>query len=149
LDNKKAISEIQNSIEKRAKAITDGAKKVQDYTQKAKESLSTIDLKWNSEKSLSDITSGLKKKLGFQDSPIPGVVDLDGIGSQNGGLSDFGGKSEAIASGGTRNTQITIHMGKFFDNMIFNGGVSENAKDIERKMEEVLLRVLYSAQNAG
>lgn len=57
--------------------------------------------------------------------------------------------AEATASGGTRNTQITIHLGKFFDNMVFNGGISENAKDIEQKVEEIFLRLLYSAQNAG
>jgi hypothetical protein len=57
--------------------------------------------------------------------------------------------AEATATGGTRNTQITITMGKIFENMVFNGGITENAKDIERKIEECLLRVLYAAQNAG
>jgi hypothetical protein len=57
--------------------------------------------------------------------------------------------AEATATGGTRNTSITIHMGKFFDNIVFNGGLAENAKEVERKMEEIMLRVLYAAQNAG
>ncbi|MDR0206040.1 MAG: hypothetical protein LBI45_02120 [Bacteroidales bacterium] len=147
-ENQKAIAEINASVENRKKAITDGAKKVADYAQKAKDSLANISMSWNSEKSLSDITSGIKKKLGFGENPIPGVVDL-GAASDKGGVSDFGGKAEATATGGTRSTTININMGKFFDNIVFNGGFSENAKDIERKIEECLLRVLYSAQNTG
>ncbi len=59
---------------------------------------------------------------------------------------ELGSKTEAVATGGTRNTVVNIQMGKFFDNMIFNGGVSENSQDIEKQFREMLLRVLYSAQ---
>jgi len=91
-----------------------------------------------------------KEKIGasgISDPSIPGVSDLKSDNTKAPGAVTKG--AEATATGGTRNTTINIHMGKFFDNMVFNGSVSENAKDIERKMEEVLLRVLYAAQNAG
>ena len=52
-----------------------------------------------------------------------------------------------MATGGTRNTQITINLGKMAD-INFNGSVGENAEDIEKKFEELFLRVLFMAQNA-
>ena len=88
-------------------------------------------------------------KEGKDASALPGVVDLKGGKGDGGPPGSVKKGAEATATGGTRNTQITIHLGKFFDNMVFNGGVGENVRDIERRMEEILLRVLYSAQNAG
>lgn len=57
--------------------------------------------------------------------------------------------TDAVASGGTRNSQITINLGKMVENIIFQGGVNENRTDIERQLEESLLRVLFAAQSAG
>lgn len=54
--------------------------------------------------------------------------------------------TQAVATGGTRNTQITINLGKFMDNMVFNGGYDENRQDIEQHFREMLLRTLYAAQ---
>jgi TP901 family phage tail tape measure protein len=56
--------------------------------------------------------------------------------------------ANAIASGGTRNTQVTINLGKMAD-INFNGNVHDNIENLRSQLEEVLLRVLYSAQNAG
>ncbi len=57
--------------------------------------------------------------------------------------------TESVSSGGTRNSQITINLGKMIENIVFQGGVSENRFDLERQLEESLLRVLYSAQSVG
>lgn len=54
--------------------------------------------------------------------------------------------TQAVATGGTRNTQITINLGKFMDNMVFNGGYDENRQYIEQHFREMLLRTLYAAQ---
>jgi len=87
-----------------------------------------------------------KGKIGGIDDPsISGTAVLDDNKTTNSVTKN----AEATATGGTRSTTINIHMGKFFDNIVFNGGFAENAKDVERKIEECLLRVLYSAQNAG
>lgn len=67
----------------------------------------------------------------------------NGTGTKPGTLDN---KTTTTATGGTRNTVVNIHMGKMFDNMVFNGGVRENARDIENQFREMLLRVLYSAQ---
>ena len=141
------LAKLETQRNERLQEIAEAKNKVDDLKKQMTE-MTVWEVKSNG-KSLKDITAGLKEKLGFGTSPIPGVVDLNSGDDKSGGLSDFGGKAEATATGGTRSTTINIHMGKFFDNMIFNGGFSENAKDIERKMEEVMLRVLYAAQNAG
>lgn len=57
--------------------------------------------------------------------------------------------SEAIATGGTRNTQITINLGKMVENIVFNGGLAENKENMTKQVEEAMYRVLLSAQSAG
>lgn len=57
--------------------------------------------------------------------------------------------SNSVASGGTRNTQITINLGKMVESIVFQGGIKENANELERQVEETLLRVLYAAQSAS
>jgi tape measure domain-containing protein len=57
--------------------------------------------------------------------------------------------TSAVASGGSRSTQISIHLGKMVENIVFQGGVKENARDMEAQVEEILLRVLFAAQSAG
>lgn len=59
-----------------------------------------------------------------------------------------GGGNEKVASGGTRNTQITINLGSMVENINFQGGIQENKESLTSQVEECLLRVLYSAQTA-
>ena len=56
--------------------------------------------------------------------------------------------AEAVASGGTRNTQITINLGNMVDTVNFNGTPSDNAQETVDTFTSQLLRVLYSAQTA-
>ena len=77
----------------------------------------------------------------------------DLINNVNGGIGGTGtapgtldNKTTTTATGGTRNTQITINLGKFVENMVFNGGYTENKKEIENHFREMLLRTLYAAQ---
>lgn len=73
----------------------------------------------------------------------------------NGGLADTAptvdltglkGKTEKAVTGGTRNTSITVNVSKFMDNLIFEGGLKENAQEVESHFKEMLLRTLYQAQ---
>ncbi|MCR4559213.1 MAG: tape measure protein [Bacteroidales bacterium] len=57
-------------------------------------------------------------------------------------------KTEKVASGGTRNTQITITLGNLVGTMAFNGGFEENREQVESDITDSLLRVLYSAAYA-
>ena len=55
----------------------------------------------------------------------------------------------ATATGGTRNTSITINLGKMVESIVFNGGLSENKENMTKQVEEAMYRVLLSAQSAG
>ena len=83
---------------------------------------------------------------GIKPAIVPGVVPpADGAGG-GGGTKPT---TEKVATGGTRNTSITINLGKMVESIIFQGGVKENEKDLVSQVEAALLRVLYSAQSAS
>lgn len=54
------------------------------------------------------------------------------------------GASSAV-TGGTRNSTVNINLGKMVENIVFNGGLRENAQDMERQIVEVMYRVLAVA----
>lgn len=94
---------------------------------------------------------GERKKEEETGGEDPTMKDL--INNVNGGIGGTGtapgtldNKTTTTATGGTRNTQITINLGKFVENMVFNGGYTENKKEIENHFREMLLRTLYAAQ---
>ena len=70
-----------------------------------------------------------------------------GGGSGNGG-KDLKTATESVASGGTRNTQITINLGNMVENVNFNGTPTDNEQSVLDVFTEQLLRVLYAAQTA-
>ena len=74
---------------------------------------------------------------------VNGDGKLEGVDFDVSGLK---GKTESAVTGGTRNTSITINVSKFMDNLIFEGGLQENAQEVESKFKEMLLRTLYQAQ---
>lgn len=148
-ENQTAIAEINEDVERRKQAIRDAADKVAENAAKAKESLQGIEMGWKkSEKSTSD--GGLKDKLGINgqlEASVNGGLG-GGDGKDGGGDTETDATTNAIATGGTRNTTVNINLGKMVESINFNGSVGENAGDIERKFEELFLRVLYMAQNA-
>ena len=142
------LAKLEAQRNERLQEIAATKNKVDDLKKQMAE-MTVWEVKGNG-KSMSDLVGDIKGKLGIEGGSNSQLLDLlGGTGDRDGSGVNDGGSTNAIATGGTRNTTINIHMGKFFDNMVFNGGVTENINDIERKMEEVLLRVLYAAQNAG
>lgn len=136
------LNKIQQARDQRAAEIADAQNKVDELAAKRQE-MKVWEVTWNSDKKLSDVTGGVKSKLGIN-SQLADNVNGEGGG---GGGDEAGKAANAVATGGTRNTQITINLGKMAD-INFNGSVGENAEDIEKKFEELFLRVLFMAQNA-
>ena len=135
------LNKIQQARDQRAAEIADAQNKVDELAAKRQE-MKVWEVTWNSDKKLSDVTGGVKSKLGINSQLA------DNVNGEGGGGGDEAGKAaNAVATGGTRNTQITINLGKMAD-INFNGSVGENAEDIEKKFEELFLRVLFMAQNA-
>lgn len=67
----------------------------------------------------------------------------NGIASVSGGTAS---DTTAVATGGTRNTEIHINIGDMIKQVVFNGTTSENKQEIERNFAECLYRVLGMAQ---
>ncbi|MDR0582261.1 MAG: hypothetical protein LBG31_04775 [Prevotellaceae bacterium] len=72
-------------------------------------------------------------------------------GGDGSGTNPLGGTSEAIATGGTRNTTVNIHLGKMqaAEQITFSGGMSENIGDIRRLVEQEMSQVLGMAETAA
>lgn len=106
-----------------------------------------IELGWKKKEKVSEASDKVSSGLGINEQLQNSVNGNSTTGNGTGTGGELAGSSSAIASGGTRNTNVTINLGKMAD-VTFNGGVGENAEDMVRKIEECLLRVLYMAQNA-
>lgn len=151
-ENQAAIAKINADVEARQQAIVDGAKKVAENTRKAKESLSGINMSWNSEKSLGNVIGGLKKKLGIEAPAVPGMSPVGGDdlhGSTDGGNETAGaGAASAIATGGSRSTSITINLRSLVEQLVFEGGYEQHRDEMQRDLESALIRVLQMANSA-
>ena len=70
---------------------------------------------------------------------------MQGVGGNVAGGST-GNATNAVATGGTRNTEIHINIGDMIKQVVFNGTTRENQQEIERVFAESLNRVLGMAQ---
>lgn len=57
--------------------------------------------------------------------------------------------AQATVTGGTRSTTINISLGKMIEQIVFNGTFEEGASQMEQRVQECLLRVLYAAEAAA
>lgn len=151
-ENQSAIAKINADMEARQQAIIDGAKKVAENAQKAKESLSGISMKWNSDKSLSDVVGGMKKKLGIEAPAVPGMSPVaggGGTGTEESGTGMAGNSTaESIATGGNRSSSITINLKSLVEKIVFEGGYEGSRDNMEKDLESALIRVLQMANSA-
>ena len=154
-ENQAAIARINTDIENRQQAILEGAKRVADNAAKAKASLDGIHLKWDSERSLSDVTAKLKTSLGIASPSLPGMsgelaTSTAGTGAGGGtsGSTTGAGAVSGIATGGQRSSTIHITLGSLVDKLIFEGGYEGSRDDMQRELENRLIQVLQMASTA-
>ncbi len=141
-ENQAMINQINGDIEARKKAISDAAKEVADYALKAKDSLAGIKMGWKGKEETED----KQETLGTNDQ-LQNLV-TNGNGTDGTKPTTTQNSSANVSSGGTRNTQITINLGKMIENIVFNGGYSENKQAMIREIEEAVARILYMATTA-
>lgn len=137
--NKAMIAQINADVEARQKAILDGAEKVNENLKKAKQSLAGIKMSWGSDE---------EEKIGTNSQLQSMASASTGSTTATGGMSSLKSSNEAIATGGTRNTSITINLGEMIGSVSFNGGIEDNREDFERKLAESMFRVLAIAQSS-
>lgn len=148
-ENQNAIKKIQADTEARKKAIVDAYKKVDKDVKNVKESFGSIELKWDSGKKLSDVTAGIKNKLGVGDnsvnSQLQGNVDIGGTSKGRG--SSQSSTEKSIVTGGQRSTNINITIKSLVENMVLNENLKDKAKEVEEDFADMMMRVLNIAQS--
>lgn len=142
-ENQAAIAQINADVEARQKAIVDGAQAVKENALKAKESLAGIEMGWKGKEK----TEETKSKIGINEQ-LQSVVGGTGIETSTGKNSATGASTEAVATGGTRSTNVTITLKNLVEKIVFEGTTAENVGAIERNLAEAMLRVLNMAQSS-
>lgn len=145
-ENNAAIAQIDADTKARAQSIINGTKKVASL---AKQSMAEFgaagaSLKWKKSTDKKDE----KKSSGIADpTNLLGAASAGNAG--NGGGAGGGGKAttDAIATGGSKNTQISINFKDLIGILqITPGTFKEGVSDMEQQVTDALIRVLGSAQ---
>ncbi|MBQ7210494.1 MAG: hypothetical protein IJS05_06340 [Paludibacteraceae bacterium] len=146
-ENQAAIAQINADVEKRQQAIIDGAKAVADNALKAKESLAGIEMGWKGKDKTDKAQASLGTNAQLRQAVSGSSTAYAGGQTGGGGAGRETGKSaEAVATGGTRKTDIHINLKSLVENMNFNGTTAENLHEIQTNIAQALLQALNMAQ---
>ena len=149
-ENQKMIDQINAQVEERKKVLADAAKDVADNATKAAHAFDNVKMGWESSKKEQ---AGQEKVAGgaasvTANSTLSGAVKTATGGKTKGGSGQSSADTKAVATGGTRNTEIHINIGDMIKQVVFNGTTAENKQEIERHFAECLYRVLGMAQES-
>ena len=72
-------------------------------------------------------------------------VGTEGVDTDDGKRGKYG-KTESVATGGSRSTSIIINLKSLVEKIVFDGSYTENRGDMQRQVAEDLLQVLNMAQ---
>ena len=142
-ENQAAIAQINADVEARQKAIVDGAQAVKENALKAKESLAGIEMGWKGKEK----TEKTASKIGINEQ-LQQAVGGTGTETATNKNSATGASTEAVATGGTRSTNVTITLKNLVEKIVFEGTTQENRSEIERNLAEAMFRVLNMAQSS-
>lgn len=151
--NQSILAKIHTDTEARKNAITQGAQKIKELAQASANEFMAAgnSLSWNSERKLSEMTSGLMNSLGIAPPKMAGIGS-GGYGSGDNTIgSDQGTKTNtAIATGGTKNNYITINLKDLIGVINIQGkNFKETTDDMADETTDALLRVLAMAETAA
>jgi hypothetical protein len=143
-ENAAMIAKINGDVERRKKTIVEGAEKVAEYSAKAKESWSKVNLSWDKKTTLKGTADSLTAQLGLTSPAAVG----SGSGSVATDLSNgLAQSSSSISTGGktVKNFNITINDGliKQVDNHFGSTGENpESAGDFMWRLSNALQMIL-------
>lgn len=87
----------------------------------------------------------------FGEGITPGTEGDGAMGGKNGGNNNrstaMAKGTTAVATGGTRNTSITINLGSLVHQISYNGGIEKNTRETTQDLQNALLRVLSAASS--
>ena len=136
-ENQAAIAQINADVERRQQEIINSAKAVQDNALKAQQSLAGINMGWKGK----DKTEQAQASLGTNQQ-LRQAVNATTTNNYANTSRETNKSAEAVATGGTRNTNIHINIQDMIRQVVFNGTTQENQQEIERRFAECLYRVL-------
>ena len=151
-ENQRMIDKLTADTEKRAKAIVDAAKKLKDATIEAKEEFAKAagSLHWKASeeagKAFHNPLLGISKpSLPFASTPGHEILYNDHTKKNEGKKTN-----RAIATGGTKTTNINIQLRTLIEQMIIKGrDFKDSNKQMERQTADALMRVLAMATTTG
>jgi len=82
----------------------------------------------------------------IEPATLPGKATANAGNETGGGTGGGAGVTDAISSGGTRNSSVTINLGNMVENLIFNGSLADNRGNLEKEITSIMARVLGMAQ---
>ncbi|MDH1602564.1 tape measure protein [Empedobacter sp. GD03739] len=117
-------------------------------------------LSWNSDRSLGDVITGMKDKLGMGGSAIGGGIapPKTGLGTGqvetalggNSGKKDAAKTNQATTTGGSKSNYITVNLDALIKGLTINSENSDDSSNqLQNKTTDALLRVLAMATTAG
>ncbi len=150
------LAKVQDKQFERAEQIAEARNKL-DEINKERKNIDIWQVKIDDSKKFSDITKGIKNKLGIgnlesgiSQAAIPGTsASTTPGGFTSDDSSTKSGIAESIATGGTRNTSINIQFKNMVEQIVFDGNLSEKRTDLEREVTSILARVLGMAQSTA
>ena len=162
-ENQSILAQINADTEARKQAIVGGAQKVAELGKAAAGEFKNAagSLSWN-DTSLSDVTNGVKNKLGISSAGVPGTQGISGFtgtGNGGGGGTGVGGRgssagkvgkdtANSIATGGTKTTHVTINISEMGNDMkIYVNSIKEGAANMRDTILDEMTRVLSMAQS--
>jgi hypothetical protein len=150
-ESRAMISEINADVEKRKKAIVDGAKKVADYVKEANKAAAKASLSWDNNVTLKSTADKLKRQLGITDNT---QVTNNTQATNNDLSQDMSTTTTSIAQGGksVKNFNITINDGliKQVDNHFGSSNENpESAGDFMWRLSQALQMILNDVNYAA
>ncbi len=137
------LAKIERQRDERAKAIAEAQGKLDELAE-ARKSIDIWQVKWKDKKE--ENTEQVPGTMASLMKTVNGGLDA----SSGSGIGESLSKSAtATATGGTRNTEIKISLGKMVENINFNGGLEENETDMEQRLAEMLARILGMAETTA
>lgn len=146
------LAKLEAERNARAKEIAETQGKLNELSKQIS-GMEVIKLRFN-DTSLSDVTNGIKSKLGISSAGIPGMnndvfggLSSGGSGGSGGNDSASGKAAKSIATGGSKTTHITLNLANLIQSMTINSGdIKEGAQKVREIVQDELVRALSMTQ---
>lgn len=145
---KEGLAKIEADRNRRAYEIAEAKGKINELS-RMRSDIDIWQVKSNG-KTLPGMLGGLKESLGIAPPEIPGMSPAAaGGGVVESGVAGFQtGAVDAVAAGGKRSTSVHIKIDNMVGQIVFEDGYEGSREEVQKELEETLIRVLQMAYTA-